>query len=77
MEAILWFLGDTPQAFQTCPQQSSFNYAPEIGPGDSDWIGDWGAAHQLRTGSYRLWDWHLENANRFEASEQTANCRRE
>jgi type VI secretion system secreted protein VgrG len=67
-------LGDTPQAFQTCPEQSSFNYAPEIGPGDSDWIGDWGAAHQLRTGSYRLWDWHLENANRFEASEQTANA---
>jgi type VI secretion system secreted protein VgrG len=67
-------LGDTPQAFQTCPEQSSFNYAPEIGPGDSDWIGDWGAAHQLRTGSYRLWDWHLENANRFEALEQTANA---
>jgi type VI secretion system secreted protein VgrG len=67
-------LGDTPQAFQTCPQQSSFNYAPEIGPGDSDWIGDWGAAHHLRTGSYRLWDWHHENANRFEAAEQTATA---
>ena len=67
-------LGDSPQAFQTCPQQSSFNYAPEIGPGDQDWIGDWGAAHQLRSGSYRLWDWHHENANRFEAAEQTATA---
>ena len=66
--------GDSPQAFQACPEQSSYNYAPEIGPGDNDWIGDWGAAHQLRTGSYRLWDWHIENANRFESSSQTAKA---
>lgn len=64
-------LGDSPQAFQVCPQQGSYNYAPEIGPGDADWIGDWGSAHQLRTGAYRLWDWHLENATRFEAASQT------
>ena len=70
-------LGDTPQAFQTCPQQSSFNYAPEIGPGDSDWIGDWGAAHQLRTGSYRCGIGIIENANRFEAVGANRHCRSE
>ena len=66
--------GDSPQAFQPCPEQASYNYAPDIGPGDGDWIGDWGTAHQLRTGSYRLWDWHIENANRFESTSQTAKA---
>jgi type VI secretion system secreted protein VgrG len=65
-------LGDSPQAFQVCPQQASYNYAPEMGPGEGDWIGDWGLASHLRTGSYRLWDWHHENASRFEATVQTA-----
>ena len=65
-------LGDTPQAFQACPEQASYNYAPDIGPGEGDWIGDWGLRHQLRTGSYRLWDWHMENAYRFEVY-----CRRQ
>ena len=65
-------LGDTPQAFQP-GMQTSFNYAPEIGPGASgDWIGDWDTSQQLRTGSYRLWDWHLENASRFEATSSAA-----
>jgi type VI secretion system secreted protein VgrG len=67
-------LGDSPQAFQVCPDQASYNYAPDIGPGDGDWFGDWNAAHQLRTGSYRLWDWHIENANRFESISQTAKA---
>jgi len=65
-------LGDDPQAFQACPNQASYNYAPDVGPGGAgDWIGDWGLASHLRTGSYRLWDWHQENASRFEASVQT------
>lgn len=67
-------LGDSPQAFKTCPQQSTYNYAPELGPGDGDWIGDWGQARHLRTGSYRLWDWHMENASRFEGTTQTATA---
>ena len=67
-------LGDDPQAFQTCPKQASYNFAPDVGPGEGDWIGDWGLARHLRTGSYRLWDWHQENASRFEASVQAAKA---
>src|SRR3954454_21246847 len=68
-------LGDAPEAFQVCPEQGSYNYAPDIGPGDADWIGDWGSAHQLRSGSYRIWDWHMENApQRFEATVTTKDA---
>jgi type VI secretion system secreted protein VgrG len=67
-------LGDHPQAFLVCPQQAAYNFAPEIGPGDGDWLADWDSAQQLRTGSYRLWDWHMENATRFEADHQTAEA---
>lgn len=66
-------LADSPQALQTCPQQESFNYAPEVGTGAQDWVSDWVFAHQLRSGSYRLWDWHMENASRFEATDRTAD----
>jgi type VI secretion system secreted protein VgrG len=67
-------LGDNPQNFVKCPQQAVFNYAPEIGPGDVDSFGAWDEAHQLRTGSYRLWDWHMENKSRFASETNTAKA---
>jgi type VI secretion system secreted protein VgrG len=67
-------LGDNPQAFQKSANQASFNYAPDLGPGDADWFGAWDQGHQLRTGSYRLWDWHMENATRFAAEVGTATA---
>ena len=68
-------LGDNAQAFQNCPDQSSYNYAPEAGPGDDDAFSVWESGDQLRTGSYGLWDWHYENApNRFAADAATAKA---
>ena len=67
-------LGDSPNAFKKCPDQAKFNYAPELGPSDADWFGAWDAGQQLRTGSYRLWDWHLENAARFASQVNTADA---
>ncbi|HYP04960.1 MAG TPA: type VI secretion system tip protein TssI/VgrG [Bryobacteraceae bacterium] len=67
-------LGDSPTAYRKCPQQSTFRYAPEVGPGEEDWFGAWDQGHQLRTGSYRLWDWHMENATRFESGVNTATA---
>ncbi|MBC8164294.1 MAG: type VI secretion system tip protein VgrG [Bryobacteraceae bacterium] len=52
--------GDTPSSFKVCPGQSSVNFGPDIGAGGEDFVTDWELSAGLRSGSYRLWDWHFE-----------------
>jgi type VI secretion system secreted protein VgrG len=62
-------IADSPSAFKPCPLQSSANYSAEVGlgAGAQDFVSSWESSHQLRTGSYTMWDWHFEKSpSRFE-----------
>jgi type VI secretion system secreted protein VgrG len=55
-------VADAPTAFKTCPGQPSANYGPELGAQGLDWVMAWGENHALRSGSYKLYDFHFEKS---------------
>lgn len=55
-------VADSRGAHPTCPDQSSVRYEPEIGAGGQDFVIDFEASTEVRTGAYESWDWHFEKA---------------
>jgi type VI secretion system secreted protein VgrG len=51
---------DAPAAFSTCANQPIAYYGPEQGPRGLDWVSQFGATHALRSGKYKLYDFHFE-----------------
>ena len=56
-------IADAPSAFKTCEEQPIAYYGPELGPQGLDFITDWGGIHALRSGSYKIYDFHFERSS--------------
>lgn len=68
-------IGDHAGAHKTCPDQSSLQYAPDIGAGGGDFMTDFELAQELRTGAYESWDWHFEKPSApFTATSNTPSA---
>jgi type VI secretion system secreted protein VgrG len=55
-------LADAPSAFKTCPDQPLTYYGPDLGPEGIDYVASWESTHDLRSGSYKLYDFHFEKS---------------
>jgi type VI secretion system secreted protein VgrG len=62
-------ISDRPQAFKPCPQQSEAYYAPDLGPRGIDPILSWEGTHALKSGAYRLYDFHFEDSKRIQVGD--------
>jgi type VI secretion system secreted protein VgrG len=68
-------IADSPAAFKPSPDQPSVRYAKDIGPGGQDFVTDFEASEEIRTGGYEAWDWHFEKSpTRFTSTVDTPNA---
>jgi type VI secretion system secreted protein VgrG len=68
-------LADAPSAFKTCAEQPVAYYGLELGARGLDYITEWGGTHALRSGSYKMYDFHFERSTAlFTAEEETVNA---
>jgi type VI secretion system secreted protein VgrG len=68
-------IADAPSVFKTCAEQPVAYYGPQLGAQEMDFITQWGGTHQLRSGKYKIYDFHFERpAALFTGEEETVNA---
>jgi type VI secretion system secreted protein VgrG len=68
-------IADSPNAFKTCQQQPIARFHPDVGAQGLDFITEWGGTHALRSGAYKMYDFHFERSKSlFTGEERTVNA---